>query len=223
MKNQEKFEKAFVHFKARYTLKMGGTQTVILPNGKSKYFDDRKYYSGKGEKYNNPQMHHIIGEVKISRKDYSNFLKKLKETEIDLANYRKGIEEKKERIIEAKAKGLYSLKKFEDWEDFNVELSPEEEQQKTFDPERLAKTLDISVKDALLLRSPGKTYVFAKQSDGNIIKLYHPSLSCNDLNICVNMNGKKQFSEFTKRRATWTSAPYAGLVGQTKNNNHFVC
>ena len=47
MKNQEKFNKAFIYFKQSYSYKMGGTQTVCLPNGKTQYFDDREYYNGR--------------------------------------------------------------------------------------------------------------------------------------------------------------------------------
>lgn len=36
-------QKTFDHFKKSYSYKMGGTQTVVLPNGKSRSFDDREY------------------------------------------------------------------------------------------------------------------------------------------------------------------------------------
>ncbi len=51
MKTTEKIEKAFNFFKQTYSYKMGGTQTVVLPNGQGKYFDDRALYSGRGAKY----------------------------------------------------------------------------------------------------------------------------------------------------------------------------
>lgn len=78
MKNSEKFEKAFNYFKKSYAYKMGGTQTVVLPNGKSKSFDDRQYYSGRGAKYNNSVKHDALGIVKVSKKEYSAFLEYLK-------------------------------------------------------------------------------------------------------------------------------------------------
>lgn len=79
MKNSEKFNKAFDYFKKSYAYKMGGTQTVVLPNGKSKFFDDRQYYSGRGAKYNKDIRHDIIGDVKVSKSDYADFLKHIGE------------------------------------------------------------------------------------------------------------------------------------------------
>jgi hypothetical protein len=104
-----------------------------------------------------------------------------------------------------------------------VLLSDDESRQRIFDAKRLAKTLDISEADAMLLNSEGKTYVYAKQSNGNIIELYHSSLDCNYLSISVDFNGKRRFEELTANRDSWVNAPYADLVGQTASPNHFVC
>jgi len=225
MKNSEKFEQAFNYFKKSYSYKMGGTQTVILPNGKSKHFDDREYYSGRGSKYNNNIKHDEIGDVKVSRKEYSAFLKMLKEREERRAiNLKKAAEkaaEKAARIEEAKANGIYSLEKAEGDVGHYIELSDDESYNHHFDAERLARTLKISVEDAQLLNSNGKTYVFAKSADGNTYQLYHASLSCNHLNIHVSIASPEQISEFNHDE--WASAPYAGLVGQTNKKNHFAC
>ncbi len=69
-----------------------------------------------------------------------------------------------------------------------------------------------------------KCYVFAKQiSTGKILELYHPSLSCNSLSIFFCETSQDRIDEFNSRRKEWTNAPFAGLVGQTEKNNHFVC
>lgn len=215
MKNSEKFERAFEYFKRDYAYKMGGTQIVILPNGKSKFFDDREYYTGAGAKYNRSIKHDDIGEVCVSGKDYSLFLKELKEMEMRWEKQALERSEKETRIKEALKMGKYSIV------NNYVELSEEESSSRRFNPILLANTLGISVQDASLLNSEGKTYVFAKSTDGNIYQLYHPSLDCNDLSIHVEVATPERIAEFD--HAEWFSAPYALEVGMTENNNHFVC
>jgi len=190
---------------------------VVLPNGKSLFFDDREFYSGRGAKYNSSIKHQEIGMVKVSKNDYSMFLKKLKEEEgrrIASANARL---EKTARIENAEKQGMYSI------DECNyVELSEDESQNQEFDAARLAATLDISIADALLLNSGGKTYVFAKQlSSDKVLELYHPSLDCNSLSICINEVSKERLSQF--KNEDWAKSPYSGLLGQTSNKNHFVC
>lgn len=221
MKNSEKIEQAFNYFKKSYSYKMGGTQKVILPNGKSKYFDDREYYSGRGTKYNNSINHDEIGDVKVSKKEYSKFLQMLKNREERRAILLREAEEKAARIENAKTNGIYSLEEAEDGAGHYVELSDEESYNHNFDAERLATTLKISVEDVNLLNSTGKTYVFAKSDDGNVYQLYHPSLSCNNLNIHISIASPERIAEFNHNE--WVNAPYAHLVGQSHKKNHFVC
>lgn len=224
MKRSEITEAAFRNFKVTYRYKMGGTQTVILPNGKSKHFDDREYYSGRGAKYNSGIKHDAIGEVKVSRKDYSAFLKMMKDRE---ANRKAWVIEAKEtaaRIEEAKSKGIYSTREATHGGGKYIELSDSESDGRYFDAARLAATLDISVEDARLLNSGGKTYVFAKQlTTGRTIELYHPSLSCNPLSIWFDYVSEDKVKEFNSQREDWVNAPYSHLVGQTSAANHFVC
>ena len=109
MKRTQLTESAFSFFKKSYAAKMGGTQTVVLPNGKSKSFDDRNYYSGRGAKYNNSINHSILGEVKVSKKEYSEFLKFMKERE-NVAKARLLAQKEKEaRVQKAKENGIYSI------------------------------------------------------------------------------------------------------------------
>lgn len=216
MKTSEKLQKAFEYFKKSYKYSMGGSQTIILPNGKSQYFDDKKYYEGRGSKYNNSIKHDEIGIVKVSKKEYSEFLKMLKAQK---ENQAIALEKRKKylkRIEEAKRQGVY----FMDGE--FIELSDDEHYKKHFDAERLAKTLDINIKDANLLKSRGKTYVFAKQmSSDKTLELYHADLSCNGLNIHVSYPSEERIKEFNHNE--WINAPYANEVGQTESKNHFVC
>ena len=75
----------------------------------------------------------------------------------------------------------------------------------------------------MLLNSEGKTYVFARTYTGKVLELYHPSLGCNDLSISFNDATPERIAEFESSRSEWQNAPYAGLVGQTDANNHYVC
>ncbi|MHA1658100.1 MAG: hypothetical protein ACTSUT_03120 [Promethearchaeota archaeon] len=206
MKNSEKYERAFNYFKKSYSYKMGGTQNVILPNGKSKLFDDKEVYSGRGAKYNKNINYDIIGDVNISQKEYSEFLKYLKKQK---ENFEKTLNEQKakeKRIIEAKEKGIYSI------DEYNyVELSDN-----SFDAQILANTLNIKIQDAQLLHSQGKTYVFAKKINSNkIFKLYHPHLDCNDLSINIEEVTQEYFNEFKKDWLKYSN--------ETNLKNHFVC
>lgn len=219
MKNQEKYNQAFEYFKQSYSCKMGGTQAVILPNGKSKHFDDREYYSGRGTKYNSNINHDVIGDVKVTKKEYSKFLQMLKDREEAWAIRKQKEAEKASRISEAKEKGIYSIEKLE--HGTFIELSDHESYERTFDSDRLARTLDISIDDAELLKSKGKTYVFAKTMKGDIVRLYHPSLDCNHLSINIDNATEDEIKALNHNE--WLNAPYANLVGQTSNKNHFVC
>lgn len=221
MKNSEKYNKAFDYFKKEYNYKMGGEQTVILPNGKEKYFDDRKYYQGRGEKYNDTIKHDKF-VVKVSKKEYTAFLKQLKEKEIAKAKYKEEKKLKESRILQANKEGIYSIICTENGSTY-IELSDKEIFDKIFDEKRLAKTLNIKVEDAILLKSIGKTYVFAKVNNSNkILELYHSDLSCNNLSIHFSEINEERMKEFNHEK--WLNAPYARTLGMSnENKNHFVC
>lgn len=116
-------------------------------------------------------------------------------------------------------KDVYSITKKE-WGTF-IDLSERERKGCYYDPAKLARTLGISIKDAELLNSHGKTYVFAETAAGKTMQLYHPSLSCNDLSISFSFPSPERIAEF--KHQNWMDAPFAHLVGQTDNLNHFVC
>lgn len=199
---------------------MGGTQTIVLPNGQEFHFDDREYYSGRGAKYNSSIRHDDLGRIEVTNKQVTERLKHEREMRRhQLEGIRKRKEDEK-RYQENKKAGIYGLQDA-GWTHF-IELSDEESRAHTFDSERLARTLDISVEDANLLRSKGKTYVFAKElSTGRIVELYHASLFCNDLAISISYPTDEQIAQFDHDQ--WSSAPYADEVGQTSSKNHFVC
>lgn len=221
MKLQERYNRAFENFKQDYAYTMGGTQTIILPNGKSKNFDDREYYQGRGTKYNKNIKHDIKGDIIVSRKQYAEFMKMVK------AGEKRRLELKKERIKEESDRkdclnrGVYNI--INRGDDSFIDLSRDEYENNTFDAERLAKTLDISIADCKLLFSQGKTYVFAKNKNGQTVNLYHADLSCNNLSIVFDIDNGETHEKFMKDRENWVNAPFAGLVGQTENTNHFVC
>lgn len=216
VKNLAITEELAINFKKSYSVKMGGTQTIVFPGGESFKFDDREYYSGRGAKYNSSIRHESLGNVIVSKTDLKDYVTRINERAARIAANAKAEKLANKRISEAKKQGIYTIS-----ENNFVELSDNEWQNNTFDAERLAKTLKISIQDAELLKSEGKTYVFAKSEDGNTYELYHSDLSCNNLSIYVGIASPERVAEF--QPAEWQSAPYAHLVGQTSNNNHFVC
>jgi hypothetical protein len=222
MTHLEKYNRAFDYFKKSYRYKMGGTQTIILPNGKEKFFDDREYYSGRGAKYNSSIRHDEIGIVKVTKKEYSEFLKYLRDREMKIKQANKQREQYMKRVLKAKEKGIYDIEQTNS-NDYLICLSYEESSSKIFDPERLARSLNIKLEDANLLKSEGKTYVLAETNDGRFIELYHSSLDWNPLYLYF----KYVTSEYAQTRydshKEWSSAPYADLLGQTDNINHLVC
>jgi hypothetical protein len=207
------------NFKQSYNFKMGGTQTIVFPNGQRFEFDDRLYYSGKGSKYNASIKHDSKGDILITMQEVKAAQKVEKERAKAIKLRIKEENERAKRTKAAKKQGLYSIKA-EDHGTY-IELSKEEAMGKYFDTTRLANTLKISQQDAALLKSTGKTYVFAKSEDGNTYELYHPSLECNYLSICITVATPERIAEFSPKE--WQSAPFATIVGQTSNSNHFVC
>lgn len=198
---------------------MGGTQTIVFPSGEKFKFDDREYYSGRGSKYNSSIKHDLLGEVIVTESELKAALKADKLRQKEIARLAREAKAKAKRIALAKADGVYSIRTTE-YGQF-IELSEEESYGKHFDADRLAKTLQISVEDALLLNSIGKTYVFAKSADGNTYQLYHPSLFVNHLSISFQIATPELIAQFVPEE--WQSAPYSREVGQTPNFNHFVC
>lgn len=221
MKTQEFTIEFAKRFKASYIYKMGGTQTIVFPNGQRFDFNDKEFYSGRGAKYNASIRHDIKADVLVSNSQLKEALKADRERKKTIKANELLAKQRAKRIAEAKKNGVYSFYLNDKAGEKYVELSEEERNGNFFDSERLAATLKISVVDANLLNSNGKTYVFAKSEDGNIYELYHPSLSDNRLSITILIATPERIAEFIP--AEWQSAPYAHLVGQTENTNHFVC
>jgi len=203
------------NFKRSYACKMGGTQIIVFPNGDRHCFNDAEYYSGRGAKYNKSIRHDIIGDVVVTTKQVVAALKIIRENKKAQASMLKVYNAKNKSIELAAKKGLYIIN------NGFVELSEKEVYGKFFDANRLANTLKISVSDASLLNSLGKTYVFAKSEDGNTYELYHSSLFCNHLCISLNIATPERIAQFDSEE--WQSARYADHVGQTRHSNHFVC
>jgi hypothetical protein len=206
-------------FKRSYAYKMGGKQTVVMPDGQRFDFDDREYYSGRGSKYNASINHHLLGDVLVSNAELKKVVKEIHERAKMIKMREKENKATQLRITKAAKEGIYSLRVLE-YGTF-VELSDNEIYGQFFDAKRLANTLKISLQDAELLNSNGKTYVFAKSEDGKVYELYHSSLICNNLSISINEASPERIAEFSP--SEWHGAPYASLIGQTTNSNHFVC
>lgn len=204
------------YFKKEYLYKMGGTQTIALPNGQSFDFDDREYYSGRGAKYNSSIRHDRKGIISIPVEHYNETVRYKKEQKKEFKARQAEKRAEQREAKEAKKQGLYALKEKHGMT--FVLLSEEESRSRTFDAERLARTLNISVEDALLLNSRGKTYVYAKTTDGKTLMLYHASLDWNELSITVD-----QVDNQPENWEEWHSAPYAARLGQSDSRNHFVC
>ena len=204
-----------------YFYKMGGTKTLIVDNKQVLFLEQKDIYRGRGNKYNtsiryDEQTYNITSE---QLEEYKKLIGKKKyEEQKRLVLINKEFKQKQKRIFEADKKGVYSI--------YNniIELSESEQEFNTFNPSKLAETLNINISDALLLKSSGKTYVFAKKLDNSeIIELYHADLSCNPLNIHVSKPTEERIKEFKENHSTWLNAPYSHLLGQTENKNHFVC
>lgn len=217
MKNQTFTENFAAYFKKSYSKKMGGTQTVALPNGQDFKFDDREYYRGRGAKFNSSSMHENLGVITVTPKQVRERLKYERECAANLRRWKAEAKAKDKRVKEALKNGVYSLKT-ESCGTF-VELSDAEADGKFFDSHRLAKTLGISIEDANLVKSWGKTYVFAKSTDGNTYKIYHAHLEINRLSISIDKVEQEKVEQF---KADWNGALYAKIMGET-HSSHFVC
>ena len=204
-----------------YSFKMGGSKKLIVDNKQVLFLDQKDIYRGRGNKYNtsiryDEQIYNITSEQLEEYKKLIGKKKYEEQKQIFLIN--KEFKQKQKRIFEAEKKGVYSV--------YNniIELSESERVFNTFNPSKLAKTLNISIADAELLKSSGKTYVFAQKLDSSeIIELYHADLSCNSLYIHVSKPTEERIKEFKANHPNWLNAPYSQLLGQTKNKNHFVC
>ena len=208
------------NFKKSYTAKMGGSQNLIFPNGQTFFFDEKEYYGGRGSKYNGSIRHDIKGDIFVTKKEVAAVIKKQKERNKIIKAQKIETAEKLKRIAAAEKENTYNFILCENGSKY-VEISESETINKTFSVQRLANALKISPTDAALLFSTGKTYVFAKSEDGNIYELYHASLSVNNLHISVSIASPDRVYEFDKKE--WDSAPFANILGNTENANHFVC
>ena len=204
-----------------YCYVMGGTKTLYIENKQVLFIEQKNIYSGRSSKFNksiryDEQIYNItLNQLEQYKKEIG---KKKYEEQKNYALINKEFKQKQKRIFEADKNGVYSI--------YNniIELSESERVFNTFNPSKLAKTLNISISDAELLKSSGKTYVFAQKLDNSeIIELYHADLKNNSLCIHVSKPTDERISEFKANHANWFNAPYSQLLGQTENKNHFVC
>jgi hypothetical protein len=200
-------ENAATYFAASYSKKMGGTQTItfednFLPEIK---LDDRLYYAGRGARYNNNKMHEHI-KVFISKKvfyqkvnDRANCFYK---RQLELAVQAKQLSEFcKQNNIDAKNySSLVNNSIF-----FKIEKKS-----------KIEKELNVDLSD--FFNASGKTYFFAETKIG-LLEFYHNHRQSYSFNIVT----QERVNEFKQNRKSWINAPFAADLGQTDNENLFVC
>jgi len=188
---------------------------------------DTSHKSGRWFKTSRPSLDGFLLVREYARTKNLNTYVVLKPEHIDLFNEFKRIEAAKDeelarlkRLSENKQAKLAKAELYSINDRGYVVLTDSEAFGKYFNVKKLAKTLKISEFDADLLNSRGKTYVYAKTEDGKLLKLFHPSLTCNHLSIHVEEVKEMPSDE---EHMNWISAPFSHLLGATNNNNHFVC
>lgn len=181
-------------FKKCYSKTMRGTQRVTFHNGDFYDFDDRKYYQGRGKKYNNGNIHeHIEVNVTVSElRAYKNREKVFLRREAE------------QRIYDLK--DIYEI-----GIDNYVRLNECDKDCNSFNVEKLAKTMSMDVKDLELLKSQGKTYLFVKDNYNQLYLFFHPHLSINTISIYVKKVTEEYYNDFVDK---W---------GYNDSLTHFVC
>ena len=119
----KELKETFEYFKHPYAYKMGGTQTILLPSGESMHFDDRKYYSGRGSRFNASIRHHELGEVKVTQRQYDEYQKHMARRAVELEQREAEERAFLARIEDAKHNGVYSLRTTKEGCSSFVELS----------------------------------------------------------------------------------------------------
>jgi hypothetical protein len=196
-------------FKKPYAYKMGGMQKITMPNGEVFEYDDRQYYSGRNAAKYNAGIRHDNIEVVVTKKELA---EKIKAEKLRKKQITENLKKQKQYVKDCKNAeklGIYNLQKTE--HSIYVQLTNDEQARQYFNAKRLASTLNISVEDAEKLNSTGKTYVFAKTTNGKILMLFHPHLSCNNLSISTNEVSEEYLQKFIN---DW---------GVNDSKNHFVC
>ena len=84
---EESIEYLLTHpdfFKKGYARSMGGVQTVVIEGVGSFDYDDRRYYSGRGKRYNKQSMHENLGTIFVSKTEIENIAKKMARSRFEL-------------------------------------------------------------------------------------------------------------------------------------------
>jgi hypothetical protein len=203
-----------LHIASSYVYKMGGTRTLIIDGVEVLKIDNREYYSGRGAKQNTSirydnQIYKLTSQevIKLSR----NIAKELYAEAKRCAANQKAERERLKVFKECAAKGVYP---------FNgsmVMLSDAESYNRSYNVDKLARTLNISREDAKLVGSEGKTYVFAKTNNGEYLRIFHPCLCCNPLYIHTN---PITIADIVKFNRDWRKLDN---INEDNLEYHFVC
>jgi hypothetical protein len=200
-------ENAATYFAVSFNKKMGGTQTITFEDNfiEEIKIDKREYYQGRGAKYNSASMHEHIN-VFISK---AYFEEKVNYRAKSFFNRQKEEQLKKKELIQFCQKNGLNEKNYTEKSSCGIYF--DRSKQKEVEAE-----LNVDLSD--FFAANGKTYFFAESRIG-LVQFYHN----NRQSYSFDFTTEERRNEFYANRESWVSAPYAYLVGQTNNQNLFVC
>ncbi len=167
--------------------------------------DERKYYEGRGAKYNKASMHENVNTF-VTKNEFNMYVKKVAKRHFE---HQKTLIKERKDIREL-------CKKFN--------LNPKHYIYSTIDglfftaekKEIIETELNINLTE--FFAATGKTYFFVETRIG-ILQFYHN----NRQSYSFHLSSIEERSKFYQNREDWVTAPYAHLLGQTNNINLFVC
>lgn len=200
-------ENAGSYFSKSFTKKMGGTQTITFEDDflPAIELDKREFYTGRGAKYNSNSMHEHI-DVFVTKKEFDSKVK-IRATEI--FTYEKTQAEAKKALKNFCKENDLNIKNYSAF--YNGTAFFEDDKKSEIENE-----LNIDLTD--FFNASGKTYFFAETKLG-ILMFYHNHRQSYSYEVV----SEEKRQEFADDRESWVNAPYASEVGQTENENLYVC
>lgn len=200
-------ENAADYFSKTFNKKMGGTQKITFEDDflPAIEIDKRDYYSGRGAKYNSNSMHEHI-DVFVTKKEFE---AKVNHRASEIFNYEKQILEEKKALKNFCEFHKINHKNFNGFSNGFIYFEKEKQTE-------IEKELNIDLSE--FFAASGKTYFFANSRIG-LLMFYHNHRQSFGFEI---VNEEKR-QEFLNERESWVNAPFAKEVGQTENENLYVC
>lgn len=186
---------------------MGGTQTITFEDDflPSIELDKREYYTGRGAKYNSNSMHEHI-DVFVTKKAFDS---KVKIRANEIFTYEKTQAEAKKVLKNFCKENDLNIKNYSAF--YNGTAFFEDDKKSEIENE-----LNIDLTE--FFNAGGKTYFFAETKLG-LLMFYHNHRQSYSFEIVT----EEKRQEFANNRESWVNAPYASEVGQTENENLYVC